>query len=154
MKEKTVDWPGVSIEIEPIRDFPTGSLTSNVVGFLGPIPALFEQKFKDKGFVPNRDKVGYAGVESSLQDILAGRNGLRVVQIDVAGQELRNLEPPISSVPGHNVTLTIDTRLQAVAEASLLQEINLHTLKGLLRYEKFYVFLIRVICVICGRDRG
>ncbi|MCX6059632.1 MAG: penicillin-binding protein 2 [Chloroflexi bacterium] len=124
VKEKTVDWPGVSVEIEPIRDFPTGSLTSNVVGFLGPIPALFEQKFKDKGFVPNRDKVGYAGVESSLQDILAGRNGLRVVQIDVAGQELRNLEPPISSVPGHNVTLTIDTRLQAAAEASLLQEIN------------------------------
>ncbi len=124
VKENSMDWPGVSIEIEPIREFPTGSLTADVVGFLGPIPALFEQKYKDQGFVLNRDKVGYAGVESSLQDILAGRNGLRVVQIDVAGQEIRNLEPPIPAVPGNNVTLTIDTRLQAAAEASMVQEVN------------------------------
>ncbi len=124
IKEKTVDWSGVAIEVEPIRDFPTGSLTANVVGFLGPIPAALKSFYEDKGFIPNRDKVGYAGVEASLQDILSGRNGLRVVQRDVAGQEIRNLEPPISAIPGNNVTLTIDTRLQAAAEASLLQEIN------------------------------
>jgi len=34
-----------------------------------------------------------------MQGILAGKNGLRVVQVDVAGQELRNLEPPIKPVP-------------------------------------------------------
>ena len=124
VEENSVDWPGVTVEIEPIRDFPTGSLTSDVVGFLGPIPASLEQEYRAKGFIPNRDKIGYAGVEDSLQDVLAGRNGLRVVQIDVAGQELRNLEPPIPTTPGNNVYLTIDTRLQAVAEASLVQEIN------------------------------
>jgi penicillin-binding protein 2 len=95
-----------------------------LVGFLGPIPASLEEEFRAQGFIPNRDKIGYAGVEDSLQEVLAGRNGLRVVQVDVAGQELRNLEPPIPAVPGNNVTLTIDTRLQAVAEASLIQEIN------------------------------
>ena len=47
-----------------------------------------------------------------------------MVQVDVAGQELRNLEPPIPTAPGNNVYLTIDTRLQAAAEASLIQEIN------------------------------
>ncbi|HMU92948.1 MAG TPA: penicillin-binding protein 2 [Anaerolineales bacterium] len=124
VEEKSVDWPGVTVEIEPIRDYPTGSLTSALVGFLGPIPASLEEEFRAQGFIPNRDKIGYAGVEDSLQEILAGRNGLRVVQVDVAGQELRNLEPPIPAVPGNNVTLTIDTRLQAVAEASLIQEIN------------------------------
>jgi len=46
------------------------------------------------------------------------------VQVDVAGKELRNLEPPIAEAPGYNVTLTIDTRLQAAAEASLRQEID------------------------------
>ncbi len=122
--ERSVDWPGVAVEIEPIRDYPTGSLTSSLVGFLGPIPASLEAELRAQGFVPNRDKIGYSGVEASLQDALAGRNGLRVVQIDVAGQELRNLEPPIPTVPGNNVYLTIDTRLQAAAEASLLQEIN------------------------------
>ena len=124
IEEKSVDWPGVRVEIEPIRDYPTGSLTSNVVGFLGPISAAVEDEYRAKGFIPNRDKIGYSGVEASLQDVLAGRNGSRVVQIDVAGQELRNLEPPRPTVPGHNVYLTIDARLQGVAEASLIQEIN------------------------------
>ncbi|RJP55187.1 MAG: hypothetical protein C4557_01870 [Anaerolineaceae bacterium] len=124
VEEKSVDWAGVSVEVEPIRDYPTGSLTAHVVGFLGPIPASQEEELRAQGFVPNRDKIGYSGVEASLQEILAGRNGLRVVQVDVAGQELRNLEPPISPVPGYNVYLTIDTRLQAAAEATLLEEIN------------------------------
>ena len=124
VEEKRVDWPGVSVEIEPIRDYPTGSLTAHLIGFLGPIPAALEDELRAKGFIPNRDKIGYAGVETSLQDILAGRNGLRVIQIDVAGQEIRNLEAPIAPVPGHNVYLTIDTRLQAAAQATLEEEIR------------------------------
>jgi penicillin-binding protein 2 len=122
--EKSVDWPGVSVEIEPIRDYPTGALTANVVGFLGPISAALEDEYTTRGFIPNRDKIGYAGVETSLDDLLLGKNGERVVQIDVAGQELRNLEPPIPAVAGNNVVLTIDTRLQKIAEASLVEEIK------------------------------
>ncbi|HEX5837865.1 MAG TPA: penicillin-binding transpeptidase domain-containing protein [Anaerolineales bacterium] len=122
--EKSVDWPGVSVEIEPIREYPTGSLTAAVIGFLGPIPAALEDSFEARGFVPNRDKIGYAGVETSLDEILLGENGTRVVQVDVAGQELRNLEAPDPSVPGNNVVLTLDTRLQKAAEAALVDEIN------------------------------
>jgi penicillin-binding protein 2 len=124
VQEHSADWPGVGIEINPIRDYPTGSLTADVIGYLGPIPALLEQEYRARGFVPNRDKVGYAGIELSLQEILTGTNGKRVVQVDVAGKELRNLEPPIPPVPGYNVTLTIDTRLQQAAEASLQREID------------------------------
>lgn len=124
VRERSVDWPGVSLEIEPVRDYPTGSLTANVVGFLGPISAAFQAAYEARGFVANRDKIGYAGIETSMDDILLGKNGLRVIQEDVAGEELRNLEPPIPPTPGYNVTLTIDTRLQKVAEASLIDEIN------------------------------
>lgn len=124
LREKAVDWPGVDVEIEPIREYPTGSLTANIIGFLGPIPAALEESYEARNFVPNRDKVGYAGVEISLDDILLGKNGRRVVQIDVAGQVLRNLEPPIEPVAGNNVVLTIDTRLQKAAEAALVDEIN------------------------------
>lgn len=123
-RERSIDWPGVSLEIEPVRDYPTGSLTANIVGFLGPISAAFQAAYEERGFVANRDKIGYAGVETSMDDILLGKNGLRVIQEDVAGEELRNLEPPIPPTPGYNVTLTIDTRLQKVAEASLVDEIN------------------------------
>jgi penicillin-binding protein 2 len=124
VREREVDLPGVAVEIEPVREYPTGSLTADVVGFLGPIPAADEQALRARGFVPNRDKIGYSGVEASLQDILAGQNGRRVIQVDVAGKELRNLEPPSPAQSGDNITLTIDSRLQAAAEASLLQEIN------------------------------
>jgi len=124
IREKAVDWPGVDMEIEPIREYPTGSLTANVVGFLGPIYDTVADSYEDRGFVTNRDKIGYAGIETSMDDLLLGKNGRRVVQVDVAGQVLRNLEPPEPSESGNNVVLTIDTRLQKAAEASLVEEIN------------------------------
>jgi penicillin-binding protein 2 len=124
ISERASDWPGVEIEIEPIREYPTGELSSEIIGFLGPIPAAIEEEYRDLGFIPDRDKIGYAGVEASLNDTLAGRNGLRVVEVDVAGQEIRDLEPPIAPVPGNNIRLTIDSRLQAATKAALVGEIE------------------------------
>jgi penicillin-binding protein 2 len=124
IRERSVDWPGVTVEIEPVRDYPTGSQTANIIGFLGPIPAAFEADYEARGFEANRDKIGYAGIETSMDDILLGTNGLRVVQKDVAGRVVRNIEPPIAPVAGNNVVLTIDTRLQKAAEAALLDEID------------------------------
>ncbi|BBB48631.1 penicillin-binding protein 2 [Pelolinea submarina] len=124
ISEKATDWPGVGIKIEPIREYPTGDMTSEIIGFLGPIPATQEEYYREEGFVTDRDKVGYAGVESTLNDILAGKNGKRVVEVDVAGKEIRDLEPPVDPIPGNNVKLTIDTRLQAATKAALIGEIQ------------------------------
>ena len=124
VSERAVDWPGVSVEVEPIRDYPTGSLTADMIGFLGPIPAILEQDYLAQGYIPGRDKVGYSGVELSLDNILTGKNGTRIIQEDVAGKELRNLEAPSAAVPGNNIILTIDTRLQSAAEAALVNEIK------------------------------
>ncbi len=124
VRERAVNWRGVSLAIDPIRDYPTGSLTANVIGFLGPIPASQVDTYEELGFVAGRDKIGYAGVESTLQDILAGTNGEKVIEVDVAGKELRNLEPPIQPIAGRNVRLSMDVRLQQAAEGALLSEIN------------------------------
>ena len=124
VREKSMDWPGISVEIEPIREYPTGYLTSAVIGFLGPIPARDEDFFVEQGFQLNRDKVGYSGLEAYFQDLLAGVPGKRVVERDVAGQELRNLLPPIPPQSGNNLITTIDTRLQKAADAALNREIN------------------------------
>jgi penicillin-binding protein 2 len=124
ISEKANDWPGVQVEINPIREYPTGELTSEIIGFLGPIPAALEADYVAKGFVPNRDKVGYAGVEATLNDQLSGKNGTRTVEVDVAGKELRDLQPPSPAIPGENITLTIDTRLQAATKAALVGEIE------------------------------
>jgi len=124
IKEKASNWPGVDIEVVPVRDYPTGQLTANIIGFLGPIPANQEAFYKSKGFVPNRDKVGYAGIELEFQDLLAGENGLRVVGRDVAGLYLPDIVPPKPPTPGNNIRLTIDTRLQQIVEAILVDEID------------------------------
>jgi penicillin-binding protein 2 len=124
VRERASDWPGVGILIEPLRDYPTGSLTANIIGFLGPIPASLEQEYRNMGFLPNRDKVGYNGVEYTLNDVLMGTPGERTVEVDVAGAVLRNLAPPIDPVAGYNVVLTIDTRLQQAAQTALLNAIE------------------------------
>jgi penicillin-binding protein 2 len=122
--EKAVDWPGVTIEITPVREYPTGSLTSTVVGFLGPIPANLEDYYLSKGLVPNRDKVGYAGVELQYQDALAGKNGLRVAEVDGAGKVVRaDVIPPTPVESGLNLTLTLDTRLQQATTEILRDEL-------------------------------
>ena len=128
IQERTTDWPGVSIEIEPIREYPTGSLTAEIVGFMGPVPAGAQAQYP--GFDLNRDKVGFAGIEQSMQQILGGSNGKRVVEYDAAGKELRDLEAELDPVPGNNIVLTIDTRVQAAARSALLAAIdNLHALQ-------------------------
>lgn len=124
IREHKNDWPGVGIEITSVRDYPTGELTSEIIGFLGPVPAVLEEYYTAQGFVPGRDKVGYAGVENSLQEILSGRNGERTVEVDVAGKEIRDLKAAIQPTPGYDVELTIDTRLQAAARAALIGEID------------------------------
>ncbi len=55
---------------------------------------------------------------------MGGSNGLRVVEVDVAGQELRDLETPIDPVSGNNIELTIDTRLQALSKNIVKKELN------------------------------
>lgn len=124
IQEKAADLPGVGIEIESVREYPTGSLTANLIGYLGPIPAELKEQYDDQGFVAGRDKVGYAGIELQYQDLLSGRNGYRTVEVDVAGQILRDLRPITPTIPGANIELTIDVRLQKAAETLLIQEMT------------------------------
>jgi penicillin-binding protein 2 len=136
LREESIDLPGVGIEISPVRDYTTGALTSALIGYLGPIPAIFESYYTEKGFVAGRDKIGYAGLEFGFgsvidqgdfqgvyfgmyQEILAGQNGVKQVEIDVAGRQLREVGEVTQPIPGNNLRLTIDTRLQASADAAL-----------------------------------
>lgn len=124
IKEKSSDWPGVNIDISYVRHYPTGSLTSEVVGFLGPITAEQKDYYEQLGFVAGRDKIGFAGVELSMNDTLMGKNGERVVEVDNAGKEIRDVEPPVDATPGNTIVLTIDTRLQAAAKTILQDELK------------------------------
>ena len=83
-----------------------------------------EEYYTERGFVTNRDKVGYAGLEYFFESILSGKPGKRVVEVDVGGKIIRDAVPVISPLPGQNIYTTLDTRLQQAAEAILLGEIG------------------------------
>ncbi|MFN2275275.1 MAG: penicillin-binding transpeptidase domain-containing protein, partial [Anaerolineales bacterium] len=128
LREEQVDMPGVQVEAVPIRNYTSGELTTQIIGYMGPIPASLEEYYANLGFVPARDRVGYAGIEVGpdgiYQDILAGRNGLKDVERDVAGQVLRDIGTFTQPQPGNSLRLSIDTRLQAAAEAALANRIE------------------------------
>lgn len=124
VRENALDWPGIDIEVEAIREYPTGNLTSEIIGFLGPIPATMVEYYTGLGFVTGRDKVGYAGVENTMQDLLGGTNGQREVEVTVGGEIVRNLAEPVEPIPGQDVYLTIDTRLQSVAREALIHSLD------------------------------
>ncbi|MEN6522147.1 MAG: penicillin-binding transpeptidase domain-containing protein, partial [Anaerolineaceae bacterium] len=124
IKEKGADWPGIEVEIEQIREYPTGNQTAEIIGFLGPIPEVLLDYYTEQGFVSGRDKVGYMGVENSMQDVLGGKNGRRVVEVTVGGEIVRDIEEPVDPVPGGNIYLSIDYRLQQAARAALVNQLD------------------------------
>ena len=117
--------PGVQLEVRALRDYPTGALTAHVVGYMGPITEDQSDFYVNLGFDPARDRIGYAGIENRMQDVMAGRNGYKEVEVDVAGRELRTLGEGQAPVPGQSVVLTIDVRLQADAAAALANRMKI-----------------------------
>jgi len=124
IQEESDFMPGVGVEVTPVRDYPTGALTADVIGYMGPIPASLSAQYEAQGFRVGTDKIGYAGVELSEQDLLAGKFGSKIVEEDAAGLQLRDVAPPKEPVAGESLRLTIDTRLQAAAQAALQEGID------------------------------
>ncbi len=121
--EERISLPGVDVDVASVRQYPTGELTSSLVGYMGPIPPEQQLALMELGYDPAYDRVGYSGLELSLESILSGQRGRVVREVDVAGQVLQELEQ-IDPVAGLNVQLTIDTELQAASEEALRNRIN------------------------------
>src|SRR5688572_26413393 len=90
---------------------------------MGRINQADQQRLEDEGLGANyrgTDFIGKAGVEASYEGELHGTTGFEQVEIDAAGRGIRTLSRT-PSLPGNNVTLTIDMRLQRVAELAFGQ---------------------------------
>ncbi len=122
--EERLQLPGVAVEVAAVREYPAGEVISQVVGYLGPIPAEEAQRLTEEGYNPNYDRIGYAGVEFFLQDELAGVRGYQLREVDVAGLPLRVIQRQ-EAVAGRNVRLTLDIDLQAAAQEALTRRINI-----------------------------
>ncbi len=133
--EERVTLPGVNIVPIGVREYPTGMLTSQVVGYMGPIGPEEAGALRELGYNPAYDRIGYSGVEFFLESILSGQRGRELREVDVAG-EVVNIIEQVPSVPGQNVRLTIDSDLQRAAQTALENRIVfVNTTEGRIRTE-------------------
>jgi len=112
---------GVEIKARLFRQYPFGDVGSHVLGYMGRVTTADQQRFDEEGTSANyrgTDFVGKAGVEATYEAELHGTTGFEQVEIDAAGRGIRSLSRTPSQ-PGNDVTLTLDMRLQQVAELAL-----------------------------------
>ncbi|MFZ5965930.1 MAG: penicillin-binding transpeptidase domain-containing protein [Bacillota bacterium] len=118
IEEMSMELPGVYVEMEPIRYYPNGNLASHVLGYLSKISDTEKEKFVNElGYAPN-ELIGKDGLERVFESELKGQNGAKYVEVDVYGR-LINVLREEQPKKGNTVYLTIDARLQEVAEKAL-----------------------------------
>ena len=113
-------FPGVEIKARLFRQYPHGELASHVIGYIGRINQKDQERLAELEVEANyrgTDFIGKAGVEASYQQELHGTTGFEQVEIDAAGRGIRTLARTPAQA-GSNVTLTLDIKLQEVAEAA------------------------------------
>ena len=111
-------FPGVEIRARLFRQYPYGDAASHVIGYIGRINAKDQERLEEAGVAANyrgTDFIGKSGVEGSYQNELHGTTGFEQVEIDAGGRGIRTLSRTPAQ-PGNNITLTIDIKLQEIAE--------------------------------------
>ena len=113
-------YEGIEIKARLFRQYPFGDVAAHVIGYMGRITEADLARLEEQGLAADyrgTDTLGKAGIEASYEHELHGVTGFEQVEIDAAGHGIRTLShtPPR---PGNNVTLTLDIRLQQVAESA------------------------------------
>jgi penicillin-binding protein 2 len=117
--EHRMDFPGLFLEIEPLRSYPYGTFAAHLLGYLGEIGEAQLQRSKNEGYQLG-DLIGQYGLEHTYEAVLRGRHGVRQVEVDALGREMQ-LIAARPQKPGTNLVLTLDLYLQQLAE-QLLEE--------------------------------
>ncbi|MCX7175674.1 MAG: penicillin-binding protein 2 [Proteobacteria bacterium] len=111
-------FPGVDIKARLFRQYPYIESGSHLLGYIGRINDRDLERIEEKDAETNyrgTEHFGKTGLELKYEFDLHGQTGFEKVEIDAGGRAVRVLSsiPPVS---GNNLTLTVDAKLQAVAE--------------------------------------
>ena len=115
--EHDVGLPGVDIAIKPVRSYVYGALASHLLGYVGAPDDTNLAEAKKYTFYQG-DVEGKSNVEKTMDAYLRGQPGIRVMRRNAKGaiDGVIREEPPKQ---GANVYLTIDARIQAIADEAL-----------------------------------
>lgn len=119
VESHSLEFPELSIELQPQRSYPLGSTLAHVLGYVGEISPkqLEEDEFKSRG-LHSGDIIGKSGLEEYYDQFLRGKDGYRKVLVDSRGRVQGELEK-VQPQSGQDLVSTIDLDLQLVAEEQL-----------------------------------
>lgn len=121
VEENSTDLPGISIDVGQVRYFPMGNIAPHIIGYLGPVS---KAEIERNPLLNHPDfKIGRSGVEKAFEDTIRGKAGVRKMEVNAHGLTVRELSRE-ESIPGKNLTLAIDKRLQEFAGKRLEGQIG------------------------------
>lgn len=114
--ELAAEFPGVELEVQPIRAYPHGSTAAHLLGYVQRLDNFADEDINYRYVLP--DFTGKTGIESAFDEELRGRPGVKSLLVNNLGYRQReDLITP--SEPGDNVYLTLDLPLQIATERAL-----------------------------------
>ena len=127
LEERAAEFPGVQTQDSYLRKYPYQSLGAQVLGYVGQITAQEYKRDKKAGYQPT-DSIGQAGVESTYDTYLRGKNGTAQLTVDSRGRPKGPATLVAQPSPGESLRLTLNIGLQRAAEKALRYGITLaHT---------------------------
>jgi penicillin-binding protein 2 len=110
LRERISQLPGARVIVEAQREYKQGPLLSDILGFVGRIDENEYADLKESGYMGD-DLIGKMGVELTYENVLRGVPGVKSVETDAAGRDVRTLaEAPAQA--GNSLILSIDADLQ------------------------------------------
>jgi len=111
-------FPGVDIKARLFRQYPFGAFASHLLGYIGRVNDRDIEKIEEREAEDNyrgTEHFGKTGLEQRYEFELHGITGFEQVEVDAGGRAVRTLART-APVAGNNLTLTVDAKLQEIAE--------------------------------------
>ena len=109
--------PGIDVEAQFVRHYPQGNHFAHSVGYVGRINEK-ETKQLDPTQYRGTQSIGKTGIERFYEPELHGKVGFEEVETNAQGRVMRVLRHT-DAVPGKNIVLSLDIKLQEAAEEAL-----------------------------------
>jgi penicillin-binding protein 2 len=109
---------GVEIKARLLRAYPLGETGAHLIGYVGRIDDREKDRLDDSEDAANyrgADYIGKDGIEASYESVLHGITGFELLETAPGGRAVRRLDRQ-EATPGNTVRLSIDIRLQKLAE--------------------------------------
>jgi penicillin-binding protein 2 len=117
------EMPGVVLDSSLLREYPYGEVLAHVLGYVGPVNEEEQTEDPDPLLQLPEFRIGKNGIEGAYDRRLRGQAGLRRVEVNAIGREIRELDRD-DGVAGEDIHLSLDLQLQQFTYERLSAELS------------------------------